>query len=170
MTPEELTESSLPDLKKAYAKAIIELRPQQIKLVEGLVEGKTKMDAGRDAGYKLTCNDASVRRVLGLPKVVVALAISREIASRGAKTTATWLRKELKELMEAAKADGDRVTVTNCIREFAKIDGLYSEQQLKLMHANHEGGALNRDINDDEWRLLSQLHHDVRVDEEEAIH
>lgn len=169
MTPEELTEFSLPDLKTAYTKAIVELRPQQIKLVEGLVGGKNNFEAGHAAGYKMTASDSAVRRVLGLPKVIIAMGLSREIASRGAKTTAEWLRKELKELMEEAKADGDRVTVTNCIREFAKIDGLYSEQQLKLMHANHEGGPLNRDVSDDEWRMLSQLHHDVRIDEE-SIH
>ena len=170
MTPAELTEMNLADLRKNYAEAITVLSPKQLKLIEGMLAGKPKVVAGKAAGYALHKPDYNVIRALALPYMVKALALGREIASRGAETTAEWLRTELKDLMDKAKEENDSQTVVACAREFAKIDGLYQAEQMKLMHANHEGGPLQRDIDDTEWALLARLHHKIRDGEEYETH
>lgn len=170
-TPDEMQEMSIKQLRTAYAKSILHMSDMQRKLVENMLSGTmTDNEAALKAGYVKMKKDSAGSRARKSKKVVHALHLGREIASRGSKVNGEWIRNQLRELLDKAKNDDDRQTITNVLKEFAKIDGLYATEQVKLLHANHEGGPLDREVQDDEWEMLSKLRHEIREDETETVH
>jgi len=168
MTPEEISTMNQAKLKREYARSLNRLLDKQRKLIEALVAGQPRKEAAATAGYSV----ASITQALNRPAMIDALALGREMVSRTISKTAEWVRSELTELLETAKSEGNLKVVTDTLREFSKLDGLYAVEQVKLLHANHEGGPLTRDISEDEWVMLSTLRHEMRDGEEsdQAIH
>lgn len=170
-THEEMQDMSLKDLKAAYGKALIHMSDMQRKLVENMLEGTmSDVEAARKAGYVDRKSQNAGYEARKSKKVVHALYLGREIASRGTEVTGAWLRSQLKDLLERATSDDDRTTITTVLKEFAKVDGLYAAEQVKLLHANHEGGPMDRETSDEEWEMLSALRHEIREEESETVH
>ncbi|MDB4522108.1 hypothetical protein N9100_01705 [Gammaproteobacteria bacterium] len=168
LTPEEVIKTPTDELRVAFNKALIHMSSMQRDLVNNMLTGKySDAESARRAGYSTkTTNPGWEARKTKC--VVHALHIGREIAARGAETTPEWIRGELKELLLNAKQAEDFTTITNVLKEFCKISGVYATEQLKVLHANHEGGALSKEISDAEWTALSSLQHELRVIDGEA--
>ncbi len=160
LSHDEVVAASTDELRAALNEAYTHMSDQQHKLVTFMLEGKPDMEAAELAGYSTRTSNTGWR-ARKTKKVVAALAIGREIAQRGAETSPEWVRSELKAALERAKAAGDEQNVIACIREFCKIDGIYAEQQMRLLHSGHDGGPLQKDVTDEEWAMLAQLQHNI---------
>ena len=160
MTNQEIVTASTDELNAALNEVYSDMSDQQYKLVVNMLEGKTDAESARLAGYS-TRDSNPGWRARKTRKVVFALAVGREIAQRGAETSPEWVRTELKAALLRAKDVGDEATVIACIREFCKIDGIYQEQQMRLLHSASDGGPLQKDVTDAEWKLLAELQHNI---------
>jgi phage terminase small subunit len=167
LTQEEIVKTDIDKLRAVFAKQMGSMSNMARDLVNNMLDGMTDHEAATKAGYSNKTTGGRGRRS---KKVVHAMALGREIAARGAETTPVYIRQELKAMLEKAKDDDDRTTFIACIKELCRIDGTYAEQQLKLMHAGHDGDALQKDVTDKEFELLSHLYHQMREDEEQITH
>lgn len=180
LTPEQILEATTDELKIVQQNAQFHMSDMQRKLVQYMLEGElSDADCARKAGYRNKAKPSSAEYKKS-KKVVHALRIGREILARESEATAEWVRAELRELLVKAKSENDNVTIAKVLQEFSKLQGLYAAEQMKLLHAGHDGNALDRQISDDEWTKLSQLQHEVRndadvidveiVEQEENVH
>lgn len=162
LTPEQILESTTDELKIVQQNAQFHMSDMQRRYVEYILEGTmTDHEAALKAGYSKGSASGMVKQT---KKVIHALRLGREILAREGEATAEWVRAELRELLAKAKAEGDNATITKVLQEFSKLQGLYATEQLKLLHAGHDGNALDREISDDEWMKISMLQHEVRKD------
>lgn len=166
LTPEEILEATTNELKIVQKNAQFHMSDMQRKYVELRLQGDlTDTECALQAGYKKK-NNTPGSMVKRSKKVVHALRLGYEILARESEATAEWVRSELRELLTKAKDEGDNVTITKVLQEFSKLQGLYAAEQMKLLHAGHDGNALDRQISNEEWETLSQLQHEVRKDDD----
>jgi hypothetical protein len=168
LTPEEIIKTDTDTLRIIFSKAQLHMSSMQRDLVNNMLSGKySDAESARLAGYS-TKDTNPGWRARKTKAVVHALSIGREIAARESETSPEWIRGELKELLLKAKESDDFTSITNVLKEFCKISGIYATEQVKLLHANSEGGPLSKEISDEEWQALSALQHELRVIDGEA--
>lgn len=160
-TPYDIHELDGRDLERQLRLSRDKLTDRQRLLVEGVVSGNPVRKAAISAGYSNDQSDeqttVSASRTLALDVVALYLSLMREKAARGAEVTAEWLREQLKEVVDMARAAGDHTNMVGACDKLAKIDGRYADVRSQVVHDVRLKST--DDLTPDEMQVLVALRH-----------
>ena len=146
------------------------LNVKQLSFVRSIRLGHNQYDAYRGAGYasksRAAC-DVAASVLIRNVKIKYLLALYAERNRRVEDIDRNYLLSALRETLELAREQGDKVEVRKCAAELAKLEDQYpaSRQQLQAI-VTHD--APLADFSQDEWWALFEMR--ARTDADPVRH